>query len=211
MILQQKRRKRPQPFIIKDKYFHKAKKEGFRARSVFKLEEIQKKFELIHPQMKVCDIGAAPWSFMQFIKRIIKEWGLLIGIDIKKIDIIWWKNIYTLVHDIFEYDSLKPKIREILWCEEKFDVITSDIAPNTTGRKDVDQYASVELNIEILKFGDEFLKKWWNLLLKVFKWEDFSDLTKEIKKRFERFIEYKPLACRDRSFEEYVICINKKD
>jgi 23S rRNA (uridine2552-2'-O)-methyltransferase len=62
-----------------------------------------------------------------------------------------------------------------------------------------------------LKFGDEFLKKWWNLLLKVFKWEDFSDLTKEIKKRFERFIEYKPLACRDRSFEEYVICINKKD
>ncbi len=211
MILQQKRRKRPQPFIIKDKYFHKAKKEGFRARSVFKLEEIQKTFELIHPQMKVCDIGAAPWSFMQFIKRIIKEWGLLIGIDIKKIDIIWWKNIYTLVHDIFEYDTLKPKIREILWSEEKFDVITSDIAPNTTGRKDVDQYASVELNIEILKFGDEFLKKWWNLLLKVFKWEDFSDLTKEIKKRFERFIEYKPLACRDRSFEEYVICINKKD
>lgn len=211
MILQQKRRKRPQPFIIKDKYFHKAKKEGFRARSVFKLEEIQKTFELIHPQMKVCDIGAAPWSFMQFIKRIIKEWGLLIGIDIKKIDIIWWKNIYTLVHNIFEYDTLKPKIREILWSEEKFDVITSDIAPNTTGRKDIDQYASVELNIEILKFGDEFLKKWWNLLLKVFKWEDFSDLTKEIKKRFERFIEYKPLACRDRSFEEYVICINKKD
>lgn len=211
MILQQKRRKRPQPFIIKDKYFHKAKKEGFRARSVFKLEEIQKIFEIIEPQMKVCDIGAAPWSFMQFIKRIIKEWGLLIGIDIKKIDIIWWKNIYTLVHNIFEYDTLKPKIREILWSEEKFDVITSDIAPNTTGRKDVDQYASVELNIEILKFGDEFLKKWWNLLLKVFKWEDFSDLTKEIKKRFERFIEYKPLACRDRSFEEYVICINKKD
>jgi 23S rRNA (uridine2552-2'-O)-methyltransferase len=60
MILQQKRRKRPQPFIIKDKYFHKAKKEGFRARSVFKLEEIQKIFEIIEPQMKVCDIGAAP-------------------------------------------------------------------------------------------------------------------------------------------------------
>ncbi|NUJ97883.1 RlmE family RNA methyltransferase [Candidatus Gracilibacteria bacterium] len=211
MILQQKRRKRPQPFIIKDKYFHKAKKEGFRARSVFKLEEIQKTFELIHPQMKVCDIGAAPGSFMQFIKRIIKEGGLLIGIDIKKIDIIGGKNIYTLVHNIFEYDTLKPKIREILGSEEKFDVITSDIAPNTTGRKDIDQYASVELNIEILKFGDEFLKKGGNLLLKVFKGEDFSDLTKEIKKRFERFIEYKPLACRDRSFEEYVICINKKD
>jgi 23S rRNA (uridine2552-2'-O)-methyltransferase len=210
-MLQAKRRKRPQPFIIKDKYFHKAKKEGFRARSVFKLEEIQKTFELIRPDMKVCDIGAAPWSFMQFIKRIIKDGGLLIGIDIKKIDIIGGKNVYSLQHDIFEYATLRPKIKEILGNEDRFDVITSDIAPNTTGRKDVDQYASVELNIEILKFVDEFLKKWGNLLLKVFKWEDFWDLTKEIRTRFERFIEYKPLACRDRSFEEYIICVNKKD
>ncbi len=210
-MLQAKRRKRPQPFIIKDKYFHKAKKEGFRARSVFKLEEIQKTFELIRPDMKVCDIGAAPWSFMQFIKRIIKDGGLLIGIDIKKIDTIGGKNVYSLQHDIFEYATLRPKIKEILGNEDRFDVITSDIAPNTTGRKDVDQYASVELNIEILKFVDEFLKKWGNLLLKVFKWEDFWDLTKEIRMRFERYIEYKPLACRDRSFEEYIICVNKKD
>jgi len=57
---QPKRRKRPQPYIIKDKYFHKAKDQGFRARSVFKLEELQNTFELIQPQMKVCDVGAAP-------------------------------------------------------------------------------------------------------------------------------------------------------
>jgi 23S rRNA (uridine2552-2'-O)-methyltransferase len=96
---------------------------------------------------------------MQFIKRIIKDGGLLIGIDIKKIDIIGGKNVYSLQHDIFEYATLRPKIKEILGNEDRFDVITSDIAPNTTGRKDVDQYASVELNIEILKFVDEFLKK----------------------------------------------------
>lgn len=207
---QAKRRKRPQPYIIQDKYFHKAKDQGFRARSVFKLEEIQNVFELIGPDMKICDIGAAPGSFMQFMKKIIKEDGLLVGIDLKKIENIWGKNVHTLQHSIFDYDTLKPLIQEIIGEGKQFDVITSDIAPNTTGRKDIDQYASVELNIEILKFADEFLKKWGNLLLKVFKGEDFYELTRELKKKYERFIEYKPLACRDRSMEQYVICISKK-
>lgn len=207
---QPKRRKRPQPYIIQDKYFHKAKEQGFRARSVFKLEEIQKVFELIKPDMKICDIGAAPGSFMQFMKKIIKEGWLLVWIDIKKIENIWWKNIFTLVHSIFDFETLWPKIKEIIGEGNKFDVITSDIAPNTTGRRDIDQYASVELNIEILKFADEFLEDGGNLLLKVFKGEDFYELVREIKKRYEKYIEYKPLACRDRSMEEYVICINKK-
>ena len=89
-------------------------------------------------------------------------------------------------------------------------MITSDIAPNTTGRFDVDQYASVELNIAICEFSDRFLKKWWNMLLKVFKWEDFNDLVKEVKKRFRSIKTYKPLACRDSSHEEYIICFDKK-
>lgn len=207
---QKKRRKKPQPFIVKDNYFHKAKKQGFRARSVFKLEEIQEVFQLVKPDMKVCDIGAAPWSFMQYIKKILGESWLLIGIDLKKIDTIGGKNIFTLEHDIFDYESLKPRIEEIIGGGEKFDLITSDIAPKTTWVKDVDQYASVELNTEILKMSDTFLKKGWNLLLKVFKWEDFFELTREIKKRFSQIKEYKPLACRDRSFEEYVICVDKK-
>lgn len=207
---QPKRRKRPQPYIIKDKYFHKAKEQGFRARSVFKLEEIQKVFELIKPDMKICDIGAAPGSFMQFMKKIIKEGWLLVWIDLKKIENIWGKNIYTLEHSIFDFETLWPKIIEIIGVGNKFDVITSDIAPNTTGIRDIDQYASVELNIEILKFADEFLVDGWNLLLKVFKWEDFHDLVREIKKRYEKYIEYKPLACRDRSMEEYIICVHKK-
>ena len=88
-------------------------------------------------------------------------------------------------------------------------MITSDIAPNTTWRFDVDQYASVELNIAICEFSDRFLKKWWNMLLKVFKWEDFNELVKEVKKRFRSMKTYKPLACRDSSHEEYIICFEK--
>ena len=221
------RKKKPAPYQIRDTFFEKAKKEWYRARSVYKLQEIQEQFWLIEPHMTICDIWAAPGSFLQYINRITDKTNLIIGIDIKPIDKFSQKNIQTIQYSIFELEILKPKIEQIfhkffdenktglIWDQSQdsintFDLIVSDIAPNTTGRKDVDQYASVELNIEILKFVDVFLKQWWNLLLKVFKWEDFSDLTREVKKYFERFTEYKPLACRDRSFETYLVCFSKK-
>lgn len=205
----QSKTKKVKPYIVQDQYFLKAKKEWYRARSVYKLIEIQEKYNFIKEWMNICDVWAAPWSFIQYIKRIIKDTGQIVWIDIKPIDKYTQKNINTIVHSIFEFDTLKPKVEEYIWSWNQFDLITSDIAPNTTGHKDVDQYASVELNIEILKFADVFLKKWWNLLLKVFKWEDFIDLVKEIKPRYKGFKEYKPNATRDRSFEIYVICESK--
>lgn len=209
-VMQRVKKKKPAPYQMHDKYFELAKREWYRARSVYKLKEIQETFELIEENMDICDIGAAPGSFIQYIKRIIRDTGNIVGIDLKPIDKYSQKHINTLVHDIFEFTTLRPKIEKLIWEWNTFDLITSDIAPNTTGRKDVDQYASVELNIEILKFADEFLKPWWNLLLKVFKGEDFRDLTQEITKRYNKFTEFKPYACRDRSFEEYVICFSKK-
>lgn len=201
--------KRPKPYVMHDPYFLRAKKEGYRARSVYKLIEMQEKFELIKEWMNICDVWAAPWSFIQYIKRIIRDTGQIVGIDLKPIDKYSQKNINTIVHSVFEFDTLKPKVEHFIWTGNKFDLITSDIAPNTTGHKDIDQYNSVELNIEIVKFSDVFLKKWWNLLMKVFKWEDFIDLVNEIKPRFKTFKEFKPHATRDRSFEIYVICEGK--
>ena len=205
-----RKKKKPAPYIRHDDYFLKAKKEWYRARSVYKLKEIQEKFWIIEENMDVCDVWAAPWSFIQYIKRVIKDTGQIVWIDLKKIDKYTQKNINTIVHSIFDFDTLKPKVEEFIGEWNQFDLITSDIAPNTTGRKDIDQYASVELNLEILKFSDIFLKKWGNLLIKIFKWEDFWDMIWPIKKRFRKFTEYKPLACRDRSFEEYIICFDKK-
>jgi 23S rRNA (uridine2552-2'-O)-methyltransferase len=205
-----KHKKKPAPFQLHDDYFHKAKAEWYRARSVYKLKEIQEKFELITPEMNVCDVWAAPWSFIQYIKRIIKDNGQIVWIDLKPIDKYSQRYINTIVHSIFDFETLKPKVENFIWEWKRFDLITSDIAPNTTWRKDVDQYASVELNIAILEFADVFLEKWWNVLLKVFKWEDFNDLVQVIKKKYKKFTEYKPKACRDRSFEEYVICYEKK-
>lgn len=195
-------------FIIRDEFMIKAKKAWYRARSVYKLLELQDKFDLITPNDKVIDVWCAPWSFLQAIRNIVREKPIL-GIDLKPVVPFSYPNVKTIVHDIFEQKTLKPRVKEVFW-EEKVDVITSDIWPNTTGIKDVDQYASVELNLEICKFSDEFLKQGGHMILKVFKWSDFNDLLMACKKRFYNVSEYKPLACRESSFEVYLVCKQKK-
>ncbi len=195
-------------YIVNDEYAIKARKAWFRARSVYKLLEIQERFDLIKPDFSVIDIGCAPWSFLQAIRNIVRE-KTIIWVDLKECKPFSYPNVTTLVWDIFDYEKLSKEVIEIIW-DDQFDLVTSDIAPNTTGRFDVDQYASVELNIEICKFSDRFLKTWWNMILKVFKWEDFNDLAMQVRKRFNSMKTYKPMACRDSSHEEYVICLGKR-
>lgn len=196
-------------YVVNDEYAVKAKKAWYRARSVYKLLEIQERFDLIKPDYSVIDIWCAPGSFLQAIRNIVRE-KTIIWVDLKECAAFSYPNVTTFVCSIFDYDKLSGLVTDKIW-EDQFDLITSDIAPNTTGRFDVDQYASVELNIEICKFSDRFLKKWWNMLLKVFKWEDFNDLVQQVKNRFNDMKTYKPLACRDSSHEEYIICLGKKD
>lgn len=196
-------------YIINDEYTIKARKAWYRARSVYKLLEMQERFDLIKPDYSVIDIWCAPGSFLQAIRNIVRE-KIIIWVDIKECATFSYPNVTTIVQNIFNYDELSEEVINIVW-DDQFDLITSDIAPNTTGRFDVDQYVSVELNIEICKFSDRFLKTGWNMILKVFKWEDFNDLAMQVKKRFDSMQTYKPLACRDSSHEEYVICLWKKE
>lgn len=195
-------------YVINDEFTVKARKAGYRARSVYKLLEMQERFDLIKPDYSVIDIWCAPWSFLQAIRNIVRE-KTIIWVDLKEVKPFSYPNVSTIQCSIFDYEELSQQVIDIIW-DDQFDIVTSDIAPNTTGRFDVDQYASVELNIEICKFSDRFLKKWWNMILKVFKWEDFNDLAMQVKKRFEKMTTFKPMACRDSSHEEYVICYNKK-
>lgn len=197
-------------YIIRDEFAIKAQKAGYRARSVYKLFELQERFDLIKPDYSVIDIWAAPWSFLQAIRAIVNKDKIIVWVDLKEIAPLNYPNVKTLVCSIFDYDKLVEMLKPIIWDEYQFDIITSDIAPNTTWRFDVDQFASVELNIAICEFSDKFLKKWWNMILKVFKWEDFNDLIMQVKKRFNDMKTYKPVACRDSSHEEYIICLDKK-
>ena len=197
------------PFIVHDPYFEKAKKLGYRARSAFKLLEIQEKYNIIQPRMNVLDIASAPWSFLQVIAKIIGEKGKVVGIDIQKIDPNFgFPNIFLLQEDIFEFEKIRTFLDTLKIGQ--FDLITSDIAPSTTGMTGVDQYRSVELNLAILEVAKIFLKKWGNLVLKVFVGEDVNDLVLPLKEYFKKVSRIKPKACRDRSFEEYFVCKEKK-
>lgn len=232
------------PFQIHDKYFLEAKRLGYRARSAFKLIELQEKYKLIHPKMRVLDVGAAPWSFLQVIGKIVWQEWLVVGIDLKKMDpnFGFW-NVHLLQESIFEFekikiflqsigannketnqiykeklkelwtlpsaDSLENSQNEIIPDKLKFDLITSDIAPATSGITGIDQYRSIELNLAILDVAKIFLKKDADLVLKVFVGEDIQDLIGPIKKEFKKLSRMKPKACRDRSFEEYFICQGK--
>ena len=207
----------PKPFQIHDPYFIKAKKMGYRARSAFKLLELQERYNLIKPNMNVLDVGAAPGSFLQVIAKIVGQKWKVVGIDIQKIDPNFgYPNIFLLQESIFEYEKICDFLKNIGISNKnpdenpEFDLITSDIAPATTGMTGVDQYKSVELNLAILEVAKVFLKKDATLVLKVFVGEDVNDLIAPIKQHFKKLSRFKPKACRDRSFEEYFICQEKK-
>ncbi len=203
-----KKKKIPHAFSLHDKYFLEAKKMGYRARSAFKLIEIQEKFGLIKPWFNILDIWAAPGSFLQVISQIIKNNWQIVWIDIQKIEKFSHPNIILIQENINNKEEILKKLE--YYKITNFDLITSDIAPSTTGQTGVDQYRSVELNLSILDLTSALLKKWGNLLLKVFVWEDINDLIKPIKEKFLVLKRLKPKACRDRSFEEYFICLGKK-
>jgi len=203
------KKKRPHAFNPHDRYFEMAKEKGYRARSAFKLLEIQEKWKMIRPKMTIIDVASAPGSFLQVIHEIMKDEGIIVGIDLQKIEPLPYKNIFCFQQDIRNFDALKASLEEI--GVHKCDVLTSDIAPATTGMTGVDQYRSVELNLAIWEFAQTFLKKGGNMILKVFIGEDFNDLLTPLKQGFDKVQRHKPLACRDRSFEEYVICFGKKE
>jgi 23S rRNA (uridine2552-2'-O)-methyltransferase len=193
---------------VQDKYFHEAKRLGYRARSAFKLLEIEERYQIIKPGMKALDLASAPGSFLQVLCKKVGTEGFVVGVDIQKIVALGYPNVKTFQENVLEHDKIAACFATV--GIEQFDLITSDIAPNTTGLTGVDQYRSIELNLSILEIGDRFLKKGGNTILKVFVGEDVDELVGPIKSRYAKLQRMKPKACRDRSFEEYFICLGKK-
>lgn len=143
------------PFIVQDPFYEKAKKLGYRARSAFKLLEIQDKFHLIQPKMNVLDIASAPGSFLQVIAKIVGPTGKVVGIDIQKIDPNFgFPNIYLLQESVFEFEKIRLYLDSL--GIGQFNLLTSDIAPSTTGMTGIDQYRSIELNLAILEVAEYF-------------------------------------------------------
>lgn len=191
-------------FKVKDHYYNKAKKENFVARSVYKLEEIDKKYKVLNKGDNVLDLGYYPGSWMQYTSKKIGSSGKAIGIDIQPINkkISNLENVTLLEKDIFDINDVADIDRQ-----EKFDAVISDMAPKTTGIKSVDQARSLELVEKVFDVLPIFLKEDGNFVIKVFDSNDAQVYLKTQKKRFKQFQYLKPKSTRSVSKEFFAIGI----
>jgi 23S rRNA (uridine2552-2'-O)-methyltransferase len=188
-----------------DHLTRRAKSENYPARSVYKLEEIQKRFRVIKKNDKVLDLGCAPGSWLLYAAKEVKDQGRVFGIDLKKIDIDLPRNVSAIQDDILNLNS-RSFPDEI----KKFNVVLSDMAPATTGRKDVDALRSFELCRMALKVADDFLTADGNFVCKIFQGNDFNSFQKNVKSKFKNCKIFKPESCRKQSKEIYIIAKGKK-
>ena len=194
-------------YQVQDTWFHKAKAAGYRARSAFKLIQLEEAMHIINPGMSVIDLGCAPGSWMQVLVHAVGENGQVLGIDLQEVKKFAQKNITTLVGDMTHLEThiaIKKYFSDMGL--SRCDLITSDVAPNTTGRNDDDQYNSSMLCLEVIKIADKFLAPGGNLVMKIFVGRDLNRVLDQAKNKFKIVKCIKPEACRDRSFEEYVVC-----
>ena len=191
------------PYIPNDKLSQKARKENYRARSVYKLMELDHKFRLIKPKTRVLDLAAAPGSWSQYCSEKIGDTGHVLGLDLQEIKYIA-PNVTTAICDITYESRVGEQIKKLGW--DKVDLILSDIAPSTTGIPNVDHGRSIELNTHIFELSKLFLKPKGNLVMKVFDGEDFTIFINMLKRYFSHVDRYKAKSSRERSKEIYVIC-----
>ncbi len=200
-----KKNKFSKNWIIKQKrdiYVKKSKLEGYRSRAVYKLQEINEKFNLIKNNALVVDLGAAPGSWSQYISRNFKS-SKIISIDLKDIEPI--KNLFHIKGDFTE-DDQKIKIQN--YFGKKVDLIISDMAVNTTGNKSVDSLVTGELCIEAMNFAVELLNKKGTFISKLFMGASFNEIVALGKKTFNQVDIFKPPSSRKDSKENFIICRN---
>lgn len=191
----------------RDHYFKKAKDENFAARSVFKLEEIDKKYRLFRPGQIVLDLGASPGSWSQYSSKMVGEKGRVLGVDLSPVTVKLKNAVFIQadlrdlnLEDIFKEHGFNPP----------FDLVISDMAPKTTGIRMTDQARSMELCELALDVSRRFLKKDGHFVCKLFHSDDFTKLRDEIKKTYQKCEIVKPDSTRKISKEIFLVGINKK-
>ena len=194
-------------YVVKDTFYKKAKREGYRARSAYKLEEISRRFRLIKKGDRVLDLGAAPGSWVQVASALVGPGGRVAGLDVLPVEPLAAPNVVLAQADIREIDAgaLLEKAGVAA-----FDVVTCDIAPNLSGIREVDDARVVELYRAVLRVVVESLRPGGSFLIKLFVSAEFADMAKELKPLFSKVTTFKPKASRGVSAEVYVVCMGRK-
>ena len=186
----------------RDYYFLKAKKENYPARSVYKLQEMNKRFRLFKRGMKVLDLGAAPGSWSLYAAEKVGENGLVLACDLQATETVFPQNVRFLQENVFERSLEFEALLEELG---PFDMVISDMAPRTTGTKFTDQARSLELCLESVQVAENYLKSGGNFITKIFMGPDFQDLVKAMRPIFASVKTFKPQSSRAESKEIFQV------
>ena len=186
----------------RDTYVKQSKVDGYRARSAYKLIEIDDKFKIFKGGITVIDIGAAPGSWSQYAEKVTKS-GRLISIDLKKMEPIG--NTVQIQGDFTE-QTIQDEIKK--HTTTKVDVVMSDMAVNTTGIKNIDSIQTGELCKEAMFFAKDLLKDNGFFISKIFMGGTFNEIVAEGKKYFKDVKVFKPKSSRKDSKESFIICRN---
>ena len=185
-----------------DIYVRQSKVDGYRARSAYKLIEINEKFKIFKGGMCVLDIGAAPGSWSQYVSKIVKN-GKIISVDLKKMEKI--ENTIQIKGD-FTTQETQDEVRN--YVDKGFDVVMSDMAVNTTGIKNIDSIQTGELCKEAMIFSKDVISNNGFFISKIFMGSTFNEIVALGKKIFKQVKVFKPKSSRKDSKESFIICKN---
>jgi len=192
-----------------DFFFRKAKEEGYPARSVYKLSELDQRYNLFKPRQAILDLGCAPGSWSIYISRQIGHQGRVIGVDLKETQ-IEADNFFFLKADVLKIneEELAAIMEEA--GVDKFDGLVSDMAPSTSGIKGVDAGRSAALANQALDIARRNLKKGGFLVLKILEGGEHQLIWQEIQRLFEKQKQIRPKAVRQNSREIYIVAYGFK-
>ncbi|MDH5682082.1 MAG: RlmE family RNA methyltransferase [Spirochaetota bacterium] len=186
---------------VKDHYYKLAKEKDYSARSVFKLKEIDEKYRLIKKGCHILDLGASPGSWTEYSLERVGEKGLVVSVDLKPLRKPVLAHGHFIEGDIFQLtgEEFPDSVR-------KFNVVLSDMAPDTGGSKSVNHQLSLDLCRELMRVCDSFLKRDGDMVCKVFQGEDLQEyISEEVKPRFKSYKLFKPKSTRKESVELFII------
>ncbi len=192
------KRRRPQ-----DRFGKQARRDGYPARSVYKLEEIDKKVRLLSKGQRVLDLGAYPGSWTMYAAERVGPKGRVLGFDLTK-----FEGVLPPQAEIRQGDAFAISLDEL--DEEPFDLVISDMAPKTSGQKSADQYRSFELAMRALELAEKVLKPGGGFVAKIFQGGDFPEAKKRVKDAFDQVKIVKPQAVRSESYEVFLVGLGRK-
>jgi 23S rRNA (uridine2552-2'-O)-methyltransferase len=189
-----------------DAYVKRARREGYRSRAVYKLEEIQQKDRILRPGMTVVDLGAAPGGWSQFAAQVLGDKGRIIALDILPMDAL---PGVAFIQGDFREDEILERLVDILEAG-RVDLVMSDMAPNISGMDAVDQPRSMYLAELAADFASQVQGRGGDLLLKAFQGEGFDEFLRNLRGQYRKVQIRKPKASRPRSREVYVLGKGRK-